>query len=98
MKFNEEDKIITAEEARERSDKGVEDSVIRESIREVMAEIKHMSTYGFGTTGAFIRIKTQEEFDLIKLELEKLGYKIDLIGTEESHARDRSNYNIKIAW
>ena len=98
MKFTEEDQIITAEEAKKRSAVGQEDSLIRESIREIMSEIKQRSYYGYRAITHWVRLREDKEFETIKKEVKKLGFKIKLTDTEKTATPNRFNYVVNIEW
>ncbi len=98
MRFTEEDDILTADEARDRSKLGLEDSKIREGIRAIMGDIKHLSYYGLRAINHTIRLKNDEEYKKIKEEVEKLGFKFKLKDTEKSSLPNFFNYIVDIQW
>ena len=98
MKFSKEDEIITAEEARDRSEIGREDSIIRENIRDIMRDIKQKSFYGYRILTKWVYLVGDEEFKKIKIEIVKFGFKIKLKETKKTNLSNRFNYIIDIQW
>ncbi len=98
MKYTKEDGILTAEEAKTRSKNGQEDSMVRESIRSAMADIREKSCYGYRITTNWIHIRNDKEFKKIKDEIQKLGFKVKLKDTEKTPTPDRFNYIVDIQW
>lgn len=93
MRFTEEDGIITAEEARERSSLGTDDSLVREAVRDVMTYVKRSSYYGFRSTTLILNYQIPS--DLVRKEIEALGYTLEY---KESYWQPRKDKIINYDW
>lgn len=74
MRFSEEDGVLSAAQARARTTVGVEDSLIREEMRSIMALIKQRSGYGY--SNAYVIAQRRRVNDQVVLLLDHYGYKV----------------------
>ena len=96
MKFSEEDGILTAAQARARTTYGVEDSIVREELREIMAKIKIQSGYGYPL--CFISFQSRHINPAVREQLEKIGYKVESEPHEHKGINGRTEYQWEIDW
>lgn len=92
IRLTEEDGIITADQARGRSNSHTDDSIIREPLREIMALVKDKSTWGLrSTTKTIFGENHPLPVETINI-LEQLGYTVETLpGYGEK-------YNYRISW
>lgn len=98
MRFTEEDKILTATQARARSVDGTEDSLIREPVREAMAYIRRSSLYGYNET----QMNSQRKMsDTVMDELKSFGYKVHQEESSYQYLKKSNGvvlFDITISW
>ena len=85
MELTKEDRIITAQEARERTQAGSDDSAVRKELRQIMEQIKIHSGYGYKY---YSTVRPLHMLDQVKEILENLGYtcsSIEIIKEPTTH-------------